>query len=422
MKSKLSSIFLLLLWVVIGAAVWQTNQSWQTLQTAALADNGKVNIQSLLNNISHTVRNTSIMQDKYQRFEEIEYLLQNEYYFPEDVDTEQMLESAVKSFVDGLWDPYTVYFDYEENTQFFDDLDGEMNLEGIGAVISKKEYYILIEEVIKQSPAMQAWILPLDRIVAIQWSGVEDMNVTQAVEQIRWPAGTQAILTVERDINGQKELLDIQVTREKITIPSVSHEIYTTNNKKLWYINISMIWEETEKMLKKSITELKAENIQGVILDLRWNGGWFLPIAIEISSHFIPKDTLIATAKYKTYATEEYYSLWYESFEWLPVVILIDIFTASAGEIIAGALQEQVNATLIGTQTFGKWSIQTLVEFTDGAALKYTVGRRYLPSGKNIDKNWLEPNIIIEFDTEQYADKRIDNQLKEAINILSNTP
>jgi len=422
MKSKISSIFLLLLWIVIGAAVWQTNQSWQTLQTAALADNGKVNIQSLLNNISHTVRNTSIMQDKYQRFEEIEYLLQNEYYFPEDLDTEQMVESAVKAYVDWLWDPYTVYFDYEENTQFFDDLDGEMDLEGIGAVISKKEYYILIEEVIKQSPAMQAWILPLDRIVAIEWSGVEDMNVTQAVKHIRWPAGTQVILTVEREVNWQKELLDIAVTREKITIPSVKHEIYTTNNKKIWYINISMIWEETENLLKKSISELEKENIQGVIVDLRWNGGGFLPIAIEISSHFIPKDTLIATAKYKTYATEEYYSVWYESFEGLPVVVLMDMFTASAGEIIAGALQEQANATLIGTQTFGKWSIQTLVEFTDGAALKYTVGRRYLPSGKNIDENWLEPNIIIEFDTEQYADERVDNQLEEAINILSNTP
>jgi carboxyl-terminal processing protease len=153
---------------------------------------------------------------------------------------------------------------------------------------------------------MQAWILPLDRIVAIEWSGVEDMNVTQAVKHIRWPAGTQVILTVEREVNWQKELLDIAVTREKITIPSVKHEIYTTNNKKIWYINISMIWEETENLLKKSISELEKENIQGVIVDLRWNGGGFLPIAIEISSHFIPKDTLIATAKYKTYATEEY--------------------------------------------------------------------------------------------------------------------
>ena len=422
MKSKISSIFLLLLWVIIGAAVRQTKQSWQTLQTAALADNGKVNIQSLLNNISHTVRNTSIIQDKYERFEEIEYILQNEYYFPEDLNNKKMLESAVKAYVDWLEDPYTVYFDYEENTQFFDDLDGEMNLEGIGAVISKKEYYILIEEIIKQSPAMQAWILPLDRVVAIQGSWVEDLSVAQAVEQIRGPAGTQVTLTIERETDGQKELLDLVVTRDKITIPSVSHEVYTTNNKKLWYINISMIWEETEKMLKKTITELETQDIQWVILDLRWNGGGFLPIAIEITSHFIPKDILIATAKYQTYADEEYYSLWYENFEWLPVVVLIDMFTASAGEIIAGALQEQVNATLLGTQTFGKWSIQTLIEFTDGAALKYTVGRRYLPSGKNIDKNWLEPNIIIEFDTEQYTNERVDNQLEEAIEILSNIP
>jgi carboxyl-terminal processing protease len=154
---------------------------------------------------------------------------------------------------------------------------------------------------------------------------------------------------------------------------------------------------------------------------LRWNGWWFLPIAVEITSHFVPSGKLIVTAKYKTFWDENYYSKWYKDLQSLPTVVLVDGMTASAWEIIAMALQEQKWIQLIWTQTFGKWSIQTIKDFADWATLKYTIWKRYSPQWKNIDKSWVTPNVIIEFDIEKYKKDWLDNQLEEAKQLLINS-
>ena len=172
------------------------------------------------------------------------------------------------------------------------------------------------------------------------------------------------------------------------------------------------MWIEIE------IKSLINQNVDWIILDLRWNGWWFLPIAVEISSHFIPAWETIVTAKYRIFWDEIYKSKWYSDLQSLEVVVLVDGMTASAGEIIAMALQELRWATLIGTQTFGKWSIQTLKEFDDGSILKYTIWKRYSPEWKNIDKIWVSPNVVIEFDVDAYKNDNIDNQLEEAKKIL----
>jgi carboxyl-terminal processing protease len=214
--------------------------------------------------------------------------------------------------------------------------------------------------------------------------------------------------------------LEKEVLRDKVLVPSVTSEIFTWKNK-IWYINISIIWEETEKLLKQNINDFKNQNIKWIILDLRWNWWWLLPIAVEISSHFVPKDKVIVTAKYKIFNDEIYSSKWYSDLQNIPIVILVDWMTASAWEIIALALQEQIWAKLVWTQTFGKWSIQTMEEFTDTTSLKYTIWKRYSPSNKNIDKIWITPDYIIEFDKDKYIKDKIDNQLektKEVINQL----
>lgn len=329
-----------------------------------------------------------------------------------------MLESAVKAFVDGMWDPYTVYMDSKENSWFHQELKGETDFEWIGAVVSKKEYYVMIEEVLKWSPAYLAGLLPLDRIVMIGSWATKDLDVNQAVEKIRWPKGTTVKLTIERvKKDGSKTIVEKTVTRDKLSVPSVTSQIFT-GQKKIGYINISIIGEETENLMKTTVTEMKKAKVQWIILDLRGNGGGLLPIANEIVSHFLPKNKLVTTAKYKIFQDEEYLSRWYNDLTGLPVIVLVDGMTASAGEIIAMALQEQMWAKLVGTQTFGKWSIQTMDEFTDGASLKYTIGRRYSPTGKNIDKIWVTPDVLIEFDVDLYTKDRTDNQLEKAKELI----
>lgn len=374
------------------------------------------------NFITHYVLNKNIQEhesdyyiNKYNRFEDIDGILQNQYYDYSGLDKSIMIEDAVKSYVDGIWDPYTVYMDADTNNSFMDDLEWESDFEWIWAVVSKKDYYILIEELIKDAPAYNAWLKPLDRIVQINWEYVQDLSLNEAVDKMKWKRWTSVFVKIERVIDeDQTEVLEIEIIRDKITIPSLSTKILNVWTKKIWYIEISMIWEETENIFKKEISNLVNQNLDGMIIDLRWNWWWLMNIAVQIVSHFIPKGKLVVESRYAWFSDEFYTSKWYWEFEWMKLVVLVDWLTASAGEIIALALQEQTNATILWTRTFWKWTIQTLHQFSDGASLKYTIWKRFPPSWLTIDKVWITPDIVVEFDSKWYISENIDNQLEEA--------
>lgn len=416
---KLKVVIIFILWILLWRFTWQIAHQY-SLMHQPLIQEGKINLQAIVQSISQVVSpGSEVLGDgAFQRFDLVYQLLQESYYDTEKLNTGNMLESAVKAFVDGINDPYTVYMDSSQNSGFQEELKWQMDFEWIGAVVSKKEYYVMIEEVIKWSPAYQAGLLPLDRIIFVDSGSVKDLNIDEAVSKIRWPKGTKVILTIERmHKDGTKDVFDQSVTRDKLSIPSVTSEIFT-DGKKIGYINISIIGEETENLMKTAIASLKEAKVQGIILDLRGNGWWLLPVSAEIASHFLPKGKLIVTAKYTTFEDEVYTSQWYNDLTGIPLVVLVDGMTASAGEIIALAIKEWTDATLLGTKTFGKWSIQTMDEFTDGASLKYTIGMRYSPSGKNIDGTGITPDVTVEFDGELYMDKRIDNQLEKAKELL----
>lgn len=356
---------------------------------------------------------------EFSRFWEILTVLQTLYYDQDKINTGKMIENAVKAYVDALDDPYTSYLDTEMNSWFQEDLKGDANFEGIGAVISKKDYYVLVEEIMKDSPAFKAGLKPLDRIVMIGSWSTKNLSITEAVKQIRWPKNSKVALVIERvNKNQSKEIIEKEVTRDTISVPSVTSSIFT-GKKTIWYLEISIIGEETENLLKKELLSLKKNTIEWLIIDVRGNGWGYLPIAVEIASHFIPKNKLVVSAKYKQLWEEEFYSKGYEGPK-VPIVVLIDGLTASAGEILALALQEQIDAKLIWTQSFWKGSIQTLEDFNDGNSLKYTIGKRYSPSGKNIDKIGVNPDITVEFDADTYTKSNIDNQLEKAKETILN--
>ena len=356
--------------------------------------------------------------NKYWRFELVDAILQDDYYYPENIDDWIMVQDAVKAYVDAIDDPYTVYMDAEENSGFMNDLEWEDHFEWIWAVVSKKDYYVLVEEVIKNAPAYKAGIKPLDRIIKIDDDYIQEWTLDEAVSKMRWPAWSQVVITLERDNWEDTQVLKIEVTRDTVDIPSVTSETFDIWGKKVWYIEISTIWEETEKLFKNTISELKSENIEWIILDLRWNWWWYLDIWVQIASHFIPKWQLVVEAKYRWYTDTNYYSKWYWDFEWMKTVVLVDWLTASAWEIIALALQEQIWATVLWTTTFWKWTIQTIYPFDDWDSLKYTVWAWFPPSDRNINKIWADPDIVVEFDADAYINDDIDNQLEEAKNLF----
>ena len=419
-KSRLLLLFIL--WSLFGWLVWQIGHEWNALHQPLIQE-GKLNLDGLISSIKNVVnaKDLGLGNQKYERFDTVYSVLQSAYYNVDKINTGKMINSALKAYVDAIDDPYTIYMDSEQNSWFQEELKGSSNLEGIGAVISKKDYYIQIDEVIKGSPAFIAWLRMLDRIVMINTWATKWLDVNQAVGQIRGLKWTKVKLTIERIAkDGNKEIIQKDITRDKLVIPSVNGKIITwANNIALWYINISIIGEETENLLKNTLTELKSQKIKGIILDLRGNGWWLLPISVQIASHFIPKGKLVVSTKYTTFEDEKLLSEWYVDYQNLPMVVLVDWLTASAGEIIALALREQIGAQLIGTQTFGKWSIQTMDEFPDGASLKYTVGKRYTPNGENIDITWAAPDVLVEFDPDAYTRNMIDTQLEKAKEVLT---
>ena len=373
------------------------------------------------NNLGNTGSWVSLEQ-KYSRFEDVLKILKKEYYNQDLLLSweKSMVDKALAAYVNAIEDPYTVYMNNQQASGFQQDLKWESDFEWIWAYVMKKDYYVMVEEVLKDSPAFNAWLKPLDRIVMIGSWYTEKMSVDEAVSKIRWPKWSKVWLLIERyDRDWKREVLEREVVRDKLVVPSVVSKVFEKDDHKIWYIEIYMVGEETENIFEREIINLTNQNVQWIILDLRWNGGWFLPIAVEIASHFIPSWKLIVTAKYKVFGDENYYSKWYEDLQSLPSVVLVDGMTASAWEIIAMALQEQKWAQLVWVQTFGKWSIQTIKDFVDWATLKYTIWKRYSPEGKNIDKVWVTPNVVIEFDVAKYQKDNLDNQLEEAKDILA---
>lgn len=374
------------------------------------------------NIIPQTPQNLDTEKASIQAMQSIYDILSEWYYDKEKLSFTGMRAGSIKWFVDAIQDPYTEYFTTEQNTDFMGALKWEEEFEGIGAAVAKKDEWVQIQEVFKGTPAAIAWLIPLDIVLEIDWEKTQNMTLTDAVKKIRGPKWSTVKLMVyrasEKDAN--KRVFTLEVTRNAVQIPSVSSEIIPldSTDKKIWLISISIIGEETESLLQKEIATLVSANVQWIVLDLRWNGGGYLPKSVEIASHFIPKDKAVVTAKYSKHPTEKYMSKWYGQFENIPIVVLIDGLTASAWEVIAWALQQQRQATLVWVKTFGKWSIQTIADIGSGTALKYTIWKRYLPDDTNIDHEWIKPDIEVIFDREAYAKTALDNQKEKAIQVL----
>lgn len=358
-------------------------------------------------------------ESKYTKFWAIDEILDEEFY-DEDVlsgSKADMIEWALVGYVWAIDDPYTVYLQEEDNTELMNELEDNAWFAGIWAVIEKQENYVVISEILKNSPAARAGLLPLDRIYMVEDQTLENLTAQEVVQLIRWEKWTEVNLFIEREWKKWEETTRfwIPITRDDVSIPSVTSEIFEKNGKTLLYLEISIISNHTTSLLLEEVRDAldSAGKIDGIILDLRWNSWWYLEEAVKLLGHFFPKDTLLVRSRYKAYEDIDHVSKWRWELWNYPIVILVDQLTASAGEIIALKFQEAWK-TVIWMTTFWKWSIQAVQDFTDGSSLKYTVGKRYSPNDVNVDKEWITPDIEAERDYEKYKEDWTDNQLEVA--------
>ncbi len=340
----------------------------------------------------------------------------NNYVDPQQIDKEKLSYGAISGMVKALGDPYTVFFNPQESKEFREDLSGTFN--GIGVQIDAKDGKVKVVAPIKGTPAFRAGILAGDTIFEVDKQPISDLSIEQVISMIKGPKGTKVVIGVFRGENNQ--IKTFEIIRDEIVMPSVDLEIKTTfNGKKVALLTIYHFSENTVQAFKSTINEMLAQNISGIVLDLRNNPGGLLDQTDEIASWFLKKGDIVLSEQDKNGNKIEHKSKGPGILAEIPTVILINQGTASAAEILSGALRDNRQIDLIGEKTFGKGVVQKLFNLENGSSLKITVAKWYTPNGELIQEKGIQPSIEVKL-TQEDIEKENDLQLKKALEQLDN--
>ncbi len=327
----------------------------------------------------------------------------------EQLSSEARVHGAIQGLVGSYGDPYTVFLPPSDAEQFGEDIAG--NFGGVGMEVGMRDGVVTVIAPLPDTPAEQAGIVAGDVIVEIDGTSTENMSIDEAVQLIRGEKGTAVMLTLYRE--GELELLDISVTRDTINIPTIDTEL----RDDAFIISLYSFNALAEMKMQEALREYVQSGTKKLVLDLRGNPGGYLQSAVSIASYFLPSGEVIVREQFGDGQREEVYRSQGKTLrQFAPeeMVVLVNGGSASASEILAGALGEQGVATVIGETTFGKGSVQELVELPDGSSLKVTVARWLTPEGTSISEGGLTPDVVIERTVEQMQAGE-DPQLDAAI-------
>lgn len=338
--------------------------------------------------------------------------LEEKYVDSDKIDYQELLYGAISGMTDSLGDDYTMFLKPEKTESFLEGVSGNESFEGVGMEIGIKGKVLTVIAPIEGTPAYNAGVKAGDKILKIDDILTDDLLLEEAVGLIRGEKGTQVTLTINRKtFDAPKE---ITVTRGVIQIPVVRWELLESN---IAYIKIYNFTSNLPSKFEDIVSDILKSNADKIILDLRNNPGGYLEAAQEIASWFVSKEAIVVKEEFKNGDTNDYQSRGYKPLQNFPVVVLINKGSASASEIVAGALRDIKGIKLVGEKTFGKGSIQALEKFKDGSSLKITVAKWLTPSGISIADEGLTPDIEIELTDEDFDANR-DPQLEKAIELL----
>jgi len=336
-------------------------------------------------------------------------ILQNEYV-DQPLDDEALMRGAIRGLVDALEDPHTSYMDPEQFLQANLPLNGEY--EGIGAWVDSETEYLTIISTMPGSPAEEAGLQAGDEVIGVNGEDVTALDASLVIRQVLGPAGTPVILTIRRE--GLAEPFDVEIFRAKIDLPSVQSEMLDDN---IAYVRLLTFGADTAPDLTRALRELLRDDPVGLILDLRGNGGGFLNSAVDVASEFIP-DGVILIERFGDGEETIYQARSGGKATEINLVVLINGGTASASEIVAGAIQDHGRGLLVGETSFGKGSVQNWVELdNDQGAVRVTIARWYTPDDRLIHGIGLSPDVEVLI-PESGLDEGEDPQLDEAIKLL----
>ena len=342
----------------------------------------------------------------YQSVEEVYDQLKSS--FDGELNQDKLIDGLKEGLVKASGDPYTEYLNAEESEDFQENING--SFEGIGAELGKENSAIVIVAPIEGFPAEKAGVKAKDIIAEIDGESAYDLSITEAVKKIRGTKGTTVKLGVIRD----GKPLDIEITRAQITIASVETEMIEPN---IGVIKITRFGDDTVELVEAAAKDFKAKNVSGVILDLRGNPGGLLEASVGVSEVWLPKGDTILQEKRGEQVIKTYNSEKTPILGGVKTVVLINEGSASASEIVAGALKDNKAATIIGEKSYGKGSVQEVKPLDFGGLLKVTIARWFTPNNRNIDKEGIEPDKKVEL-TDKDAEAKADPQKDAAIQFL----
>lgn len=361
--------------------------------------------------VSEKRRNTAgsiVNEETEKKLSTIEDVIEEYYYQDADIDVEAMSDGMYAGMVAALGDPYSVYYTEEEWEGLMQDTEGIYY--GIGAYLMIDQATGLgkISGVIEGTPAEEAGLRENDLLYLVDGETTAGMELSEIVSRVKGEEGTTVHFTIYRE--GETDYLEVDVERRKIEAPTVKYEILKNN---IGYIQITEFDDVTTDQFIEAMAVMKGSHVKGLILDLRGNPGGSLNVVVDIARQILPKGLIVYTED--KYGEREEYNCDGRRQLDMPLVVLVNGNSASASEILAGAVKDYKMGTLVGTTTFGKGIVQRVLPLTDGTALKLTISAYYTPKGNNIHGVGIEPDVVCEFDSDAYYDEGVDNQLEKAV-------
>jgi len=332
------------------------------------------------------------------------------YVDKDQISDKQLFYGSLKGLVNSLEDPYSEFMDPQLTKEFEEDMSG--SFEGIGAEIGIRDGILTVIAPLEGTPAQKAGLMSGDKILEINGESTKDMNIDQAVSKIRGPKGTEVVLNIFR--TGLEDFKDINIIRDTIVIKSVSLEILDNN---IFLIKINAFNDDTEYLFSDFAKQAFDNKAKGVILDLRNNPGGYLETSVNVLGEWINGEVALAE-RFTDGHEMEYIAKGNNYLKDIPTVVLINYGSASASEIVSGALQDYGKAKIIGEKSYGKGSVQMVKNIKDGFSLKITIAKWLTPKGQDINKEGIKPDEEVKLSLEDFEND-IDNQLNRALEILN---
>ena len=357
-------------------------------------------------------KNSNELYEKIDLFSEVLETIKNEYV--DEIDQAKVMDSAINGVLQSL-DPYSAYMSPKSFKGMQTDTKGGFG--GLGIEIGMESGVVKVIAPIDDTPASNAGIKAGDYIVKINEEQVQGKSLTEAVELMRGPIGSEIKLTVRR--RNVKKAIDFKIRRAVIEVKSVVAKIIGSK-KKIGYLKLKSFNQNSNEQLSKSINKFEKNNkLNGYILDLRNNPGGLLTQAISITDLFLNDGEIVSTKGRNVSETRRFFSKKGDGINGKPLIIIINNGSASASEIVSGALKDHKRAIILGERTYGKGSVQSIIPLKNGGGIRLTISKYYLPSGKSISEIGVLPDILVEEAGDNFkANSKTDNQLKYAVDLL----